>query len=222
MQLKMSTVNSLLLGRSCLLVALATCLGGVWTLEQPSGSLLEYYPAWRYVVANIFRCGGPTSVAWFIPWNARHVQKLVYNCCLSGRLNALHGYSLKLTEVQIVRWWMLHYSSKSPKRHWAYGNSAAILSIDRGRLVGWKPAKEERLRTAVRYTDWSGKRRFKGTAALRGTELLNQWNNNVWLTSLFQSGFNKPIPIFVPPILLLCRGYTRCRLPEPSLTWSRR
>lgn len=45
--------------RSCLLISLATCLGAVWSLEQPSGSLAEFYPAFRETMQNIFTCGGP-------------------------------------------------------------------------------------------------------------------------------------------------------------------
>lgn len=47
--------------RSCLLIYLATCLGGVWSLEQPAGALTEYYPAFRETIQNIFECGGPTA-----------------------------------------------------------------------------------------------------------------------------------------------------------------
>ena len=46
------------IARTGLLVLLATALGGVWTLEQPEGSLLKFYPSWREVMNNVFRCGG--------------------------------------------------------------------------------------------------------------------------------------------------------------------
>ena len=48
--------------RTCLMVLLCTALGGVWTLEQPSGSVLEYYPCWRECIASIFACGGDRAV----------------------------------------------------------------------------------------------------------------------------------------------------------------
>lgn len=54
--------------RTCLLVLLVTALGGVWTLEQPSGSLLEFYPAWREVMCNIFRCGGEYAAMYLDQW----------------------------------------------------------------------------------------------------------------------------------------------------------
>ena len=54
--------------RTCLLVLLVTALDGVWTLEQPSGSLLEFYPAWREVMCNIFRCGGEYAAMYLDQW----------------------------------------------------------------------------------------------------------------------------------------------------------
>ena len=49
--------------RTTLLALLATALGGVWTLEQPSGSLLEYYPTWRQAMNMMFKCGGEYAVS---------------------------------------------------------------------------------------------------------------------------------------------------------------
>ncbi|CAK8985373.1 unnamed protein product [Durusdinium trenchii] len=46
-----------LLERTCALVLLVTALGGAWSVEQPSGSLLEFYPVWREVIQHIFSCG---------------------------------------------------------------------------------------------------------------------------------------------------------------------
>ncbi len=43
--------------------ALVTCLGGVWSVEQPSGSILNYYPAWRALVQGVCNTGGPHSVS---------------------------------------------------------------------------------------------------------------------------------------------------------------
>lgn len=64
---------------------------------------------------------------------------------------------------------MAHYGGSTPKRHYAYGNTAMILGIDRGVLRKWKP-KHGRIETAERYVDKSGKKRYKGTASLRATE----------------------------------------------------
>ena len=48
--------------RMCALVLLTTCLGGAWTVEQPGGSLMEFFPTWRFVMQNLFRIGGPDAV----------------------------------------------------------------------------------------------------------------------------------------------------------------
>ena len=58
-----------LLCRTCALVLLCTALGGAWSLEQPSGSLLEYFPTWTYVVRKIFDNGGPEAVTSSFGWN---------------------------------------------------------------------------------------------------------------------------------------------------------
>ena len=42
---------------------LATALGAAWTLEQPDGSVLEFYPAWRTVMQSIFAIAGPRAVS---------------------------------------------------------------------------------------------------------------------------------------------------------------
>ena len=48
--------------RTCCLVLLCTALGGCWSLEQPSGSLLEFYPTWRFILLSICESGGPFAV----------------------------------------------------------------------------------------------------------------------------------------------------------------
>ena len=48
--------------RTCTLVLLCTALGGAWSLEQPSGSLLEFYPTWRFIMNMVCNSGGPQAV----------------------------------------------------------------------------------------------------------------------------------------------------------------
>ena len=45
--------------RTVLLVMLATSLDVVWSLEQPSGSVLEFYPAWRSFLVKMCDICGP-------------------------------------------------------------------------------------------------------------------------------------------------------------------
>lgn len=67
---------------------------------------------------------------------------------------------------------MGHYGGATPKRHYAYSNCKAIHRLDRGVLQGWK-SKGSKVVTAERYVDGAGKRRYKGTPHLRGTENLD-------------------------------------------------
>ena len=48
--------------RTVLLLAVVTCMGGVWTLEQPDGSVLQFYHTFRYFLASVQMAGGPYSV----------------------------------------------------------------------------------------------------------------------------------------------------------------
>ena len=81
----------------------------------------------------------------------------------------------KTSKVQKVNWWMAHYKSKTPKRHLAFGNTKVLLALDRGRLRKEKRAGVSKVQTAVHYLDKQGKKRYKGTAQLKGTE------NLVWI-----------------------------------------
>lgn len=54
----MSTTNL----RVCLLILLVIGLDATYTLEQPSGSLLEYFPLFRYVLQRVQQWGGDESV----------------------------------------------------------------------------------------------------------------------------------------------------------------
>ena len=48
------------------MVLLITAMGGVWTLEQPGGSLLEFYPTWRATMGYIFETGGDYAVLYLV------------------------------------------------------------------------------------------------------------------------------------------------------------
>ena len=54
----MSTTNL----RVCLLILLVIGLDATYTLEQPNGSLLEYFPLFRYVLQRVQQWGGDESV----------------------------------------------------------------------------------------------------------------------------------------------------------------
>ena len=71
-----------------------------------------------------------------------------------------------------MKWWMGHYESKTPKRHYAFGNTNVILGLDRGILRKSKHKGGRKIKTVEHYVDKNGKKRYKGTSHLRSTEKL--------------------------------------------------
>ena len=68
---------------------------------------------------------------------------------------------------------MAHYASATPKRHFGYSNSPYIRMLDKG-VLQWKNrgGNRQKVQTAVSYKSESGKTCYKGTAALKKTEIL--------------------------------------------------
>ena len=146
------------------------------------------------------------------------------------------------SKVQCVKWWMGHYQSKTPKRHYAYGNTCVILGLDRGRLRKWKPTGGVKTVTAERYVDSKGKKRYKGTSKLRSTEKLGsdpiELLESVSIYIIFVPGSNCYL-YFCPPQRAMqifntqqfpshpkhisCRGTIQChsleRWPTRSREW---
>ena len=90
-----------------------------------------------------------------------------------------------LAKVFRVGWWMGHYASQTPKRHFAYSNSPWIKSLDRG-VLQWKSRLNKghkKVQTAVAYQSKTGKKCYQGTAALKKTENLGLNG----LTTVFRS-----------------------------------
>ncbi|CAE7769472.1 unnamed protein product [Symbiodinium sp. CCMP2592] len=52
-----------LLERTILLILLATAMDSTWSLEQPGGSVLDFYPAWRSMMMVLSDWGGPYAVS---------------------------------------------------------------------------------------------------------------------------------------------------------------
>ncbi len=49
--------------RLCLLLVLVTALGGVWAVEQPENSVLEFFPPFTAVLGNLFETQQITAAA---------------------------------------------------------------------------------------------------------------------------------------------------------------
>ncbi|CAE7235718.1 unnamed protein product [Symbiodinium natans] len=71
-----------------------------------------------------------------------------------------------------VSWWMGHFASATPKRHYGYANSAKIRSLDRGKLhiKSFTESQKVRTKTTKRSINREGKECYTATASLRGTE----------------------------------------------------
>ena len=71
---------------------------------------------------------------------------------------------------------MFHYGGKTPKRHYMLANCLHIRELATGKLRGWKEHKNrleregKKVELVKKYIDGSGKPRWKGTAALKGSE----------------------------------------------------
>lgn len=81
-----------------------------------------------------------------------------------------------VSEVHKSSWYMIHYGGKTPKRHYAFSNSKHVAQLNAGQLLGWVHKKRalqeqgESYELVDKYTDSSGKARWKGNKRLRGSE----------------------------------------------------
>ena len=83
---------------------------------------------------------------------------------------------------------MIHYSAKTPKRHYGYSNSAVALEFDKGKLTqSDRKPKSERIRTADAYYDKKGVKRYKGNSNLRSTEFLECDKLQVWFPMVIEN-----------------------------------
>ncbi len=68
--------------------------------------------------------------------------------------------------------WMLMFGGSSPKRTILMSNSAQVQQLSTGKLVRAKYASQPQVQTSVQYRDASGKKRYKGSSQLKGTQIL--------------------------------------------------
>ena len=95
-------------------------------------------------------------------------------------MNPYHMYSIPMkpsAQVHKTSWYQYHYGADTPKRCFAYSNSRHIGKLNQGQLLGWSQKKKvlkdhgKAKALVVHYDDSNGKRRWKGTGDLRGSEL---------------------------------------------------
>ena len=71
-------------------------------------------------------------------------------------------------EVFKISLWMRLWGGTSPKRTVLVGNSALIRNLGTSKLI--KKLHPSSVQTAITYVDAAGRKRFKGTKALKGTQ----------------------------------------------------
>ena len=75
-----------------------------------------------------------------------------------------------LTKMYRTSFWMKHFNTKTPKRTSLWSWSWGVSVFDLGKLK--KNQMKSVIKTAVAYWDSKGRRRWKGTKALKATQIL--------------------------------------------------
>lgn len=113
---------------------------------------------------QVFVCGVQTStvhtpcISLILFWWSTHLTTKMYRCSF----------------------WMKHYGCKSPKRTRLWSWSWAVSIFNQGKLA--KKNRKATIKTAIVYWDKKGIRRYKGSRALKGTQLLSHEN---WQSCFF-------------------------------------
>ena len=165
--------------RTIYLMILVVVLGGTFGLEQPRNSHLEFYPMFIEFLDILYKTRRQ-SAAPHIPIQYAFFSYMMGNAIWlllwfqnSWRICGPNQYPCLTIQVFRVGWWMAHYAAATPKRHFGYSNSPYIRKLDKG-VLQWKNrgGNQKRVQTAVSYKSKSGKACYKGTAALKQTEIL--------------------------------------------------
>ena len=141
--------------RTVLLILLATATDLCWTLEQPSSSVAEFYPANHDAWRPYCRGTGLRSCV---------LSEGICRCQCSPQ-DSRHE-----PEFCKVRFHMGVHFSESPKPIYMYSNSSGIGLLHQG-LYLWSRHRMHS-RTVRRSKDHTGRVKYFGTPALRKTEQL--------------------------------------------------
>ena len=152
--------------RCCLLMALVTCLGGRYVVEQPKQSLLPRHKRvrWLTTVSRV------TSLFCRLPlWNfASKDDHLIQPLCIIYYTPNTLACPCD-AEVFRISWYMFHYGHFCPNPHLALSNSRWIAKFNRGPLKGWKSTYSEKKTTHV-YKGPDGKKKWHGSKLLKITQ----------------------------------------------------
>ena len=160
--------------RTVLLCYLISTLGGCWLLEQPFGSVLEYYPTFRQMMLHHFLIARAHAAA-FLNIERYCTDTIEFLVMRIPYRVLLANPTCSSSKVHRVAWWMYHYDAPTPKRHYAWSNSRQVKCLDKGRLnmVKYKACrKAKEVVTAKRFRNKDGKQCYQGTKQLRDTEQL--------------------------------------------------
>ena len=146
-----------------MLILLCTAMNCSWTIEQPSGSTLEYYPCFRAMMRSLFTAGGPYAA------QPLKLSIVVSNVYMYGKSHVCFCVLL-LVKVTRVSFWMAHFLSKTPKRQYIYSNSSKVGILNKGRLRMGRFGI--RSNTTKRTRVNGGKEKYTGTRFLQDTEIL--------------------------------------------------
>ena len=124
-------------------MVLVVCAGGTVVLENPMNSLIGLHDRHVWMVKLLSRAGIPE------PWTLESVHET--------------------TKFYKTSFFMKKHMSLTWKPTWLWSTSSRIRELDLGPLTAEERRKSE-VETTVRYVGKDGKRRFKGTAALKGTQ----------------------------------------------------
>ncbi|CAK9087129.1 Uncharacterized protein SCF082_LOCUS41189 [Durusdinium trenchii] len=92
-----------MLERICLLVILVVCRGGCWILEQPNGSMLEFYPCFRWAIGQMIEIDGVKSVSrisWWMSKFGAATAKPQYAYSNSPSIRKVHRYESQPSKVK--------------------------------------------------------------------------------------------------------------------------
>ena len=150
--------------RTSYLCLLTTALGGTWFLEQPGGSMYEYFIPFRELLLALYQNHGSSAATQTLLalFPNHYTSVLFVSKCL---------VLTQPSEVSKTSWWMRHYGGPSPKRHWAYCNSEVVQQLNCGKLTK-HDKKGCTARNAEVYHNRAGKKCFKGTSTLKSSEFL--------------------------------------------------
>lgn len=162
--------------RISLLLILTVALGGVFVLEQPGGSILEFYPTFRWALGRLIDIHGidaaQNSVACI------HPLMMLRNMIHHPPLKLLHtGFTTAWNSAKVsrVHWSMGAFGGETAKPQYAYSNSPAIRKLYHFRPTANKVKKvHTKVETCRKYKNRDGKYCYVGTKHLKDTENL-EW-----------------------------------------------